>query len=61
MRDGTTPNASLDAGYQHAIASIMATMSYEKGRRDEIRRREAHHLSRVRRWENIETGSSRHR
>ena len=33
MRDGTTPNASLDAGYQHAIASIMATMSYEKGRR----------------------------
>ena len=33
MRDGKTPNASLDAGYQHAIASIMATMSYEKGRR----------------------------
>jgi predicted dehydrogenase len=33
MRDGTTPNASLDAGYQHAIASIMATMSYETGRR----------------------------
>jgi len=33
MRDKTTPNASLDAGYQHAIASIMATMSYEKGRR----------------------------
>jgi predicted dehydrogenase len=33
MRDGTTPNASLDAGYQHSIASIMATMSYEKGRR----------------------------
>ena len=31
MRDGTTPNASLDAGYQHAIASIMATMSYRKG------------------------------
>jgi len=33
MRDKKTPNASLDAGYQHAIASIMATMSYEKGRR----------------------------
>ena len=33
MRDGTTPNASLDAGYQHSIASIMATMSYEHGRR----------------------------
>lgn len=33
MRDGKTPNASLDAGYQHSIASIMATMSYESGRR----------------------------
>ena len=33
MRDGKTPNASLDAGYQHAVASIMATMSYETGRR----------------------------
>ena len=33
MRNGTTPNASLDAGYQHSIASIMATMSYESGRR----------------------------
>jgi predicted dehydrogenase len=33
MRDGTTPNASLDAGYQHAVASVMATMSYETGRR----------------------------
>lgn len=33
MRDGKTPNASLDAGYQHAIASIMATMSYDSGRR----------------------------
>ena len=33
MRDGKTPNASLDAGYQHAIASIMATLSYETGRR----------------------------
>ncbi len=33
MRDGGTPNAALDAGYQHAVASIMATMSYETGRR----------------------------
>jgi hypothetical protein len=33
MRDGKTPNAPLDAGYQHAIASIMATMSCESGRR----------------------------
>jgi predicted dehydrogenase len=33
MRNGATPNASLDAGYQHAVASIMATMSYEAGRR----------------------------
>jgi len=33
MRDGKTPNASLDAGYQHAVASIMATMSYATGRR----------------------------
>ena len=33
MRDGSTPHASLDAGYQHSIASIMATMSYETGRR----------------------------
>ena len=33
MRDGTPPNAPLDAGYQHTVASIMATMSYETGRR----------------------------
>jgi len=33
MRDGKMPNAPLDAGYQHAVASIMATMSYETGRR----------------------------
>jgi predicted dehydrogenase len=41
MRDGKTPNASLDAGYQHAVASIMATMSYETGRRarfDKVKR-----------------------
>ena len=33
MRDGKTPNASLETGYQHSIASIMATMSYETGGR----------------------------
>ncbi len=33
MRSGDTPNAPLDAGYQHSVASIMATMSYESGRR----------------------------
>jgi hypothetical protein len=33
LRDGKTPNAPLDSGYQHAVASIMATMSYETGRR----------------------------
>jgi hypothetical protein len=41
MRDGKTPNASLDAGYQHSVASIMATMSYETGRRarfDKVKR-----------------------
>jgi len=33
MRTGATPNAPLDAGYQHSIASIMATMAFETGRR----------------------------
>jgi predicted dehydrogenase len=33
MRNGETPNAPLDAGYQHSIASIMATMALETGRR----------------------------
>lgn len=33
MRSGDTPNAPLDAGYQHSIASIMATMAYATGRR----------------------------
>jgi predicted dehydrogenase len=33
MRTGATPSASLDTGYQHSVASIMATMSYETGRR----------------------------
>lgn len=33
MRDGGTPNASIDAGYQHAVAVLMATRSYETGRK----------------------------
>ncbi len=33
LRTGGAPNAPLDAGYQHSIASIMATMAYESGRR----------------------------
>lgn len=33
IRTGGTPNAPLDAGYQHSIASIMATMAFETGRR----------------------------
>jgi len=33
MRDGGTPRASIDAGYQHSVTSLMAVMSYETGRR----------------------------
>ncbi len=33
MRNGGTPNASIDAGYQHAVAVIMAMKSYETGRK----------------------------
>jgi predicted dehydrogenase len=33
MRSGAQPNAPLDAGYQHSVASIMATVAYETGRR----------------------------
>ncbi len=33
IRSGNTPNASLEAGYQHAVAVIMAMMSYESGRK----------------------------
>ena len=33
MRTGQTPHASIDAGYQHAVAVLMATISYETGRR----------------------------
>jgi predicted dehydrogenase len=33
MRTGETPHASIDAGYQHAVAVLMAVISYETGRR----------------------------
>ena len=33
MRTRKTPNASIDAGYQHAVAVIMAMQSYDTGRR----------------------------
>lgn len=33
LRDGRTPHASIDAGYQHAIAVLMAVISYETGRK----------------------------
>ena len=33
MRDGKTPVASIDAGYQQAVACIMAMQSYDTGQR----------------------------
>jgi predicted dehydrogenase len=33
LRSRKTPNASIDAGYQHAVACIMAMRSYDTGRR----------------------------
>ena len=33
MRSGETPHASIDAGYQHAIAVLMAVTSYDTGRK----------------------------
>ena len=33
MRSRKTPNASIDAGYQHAVAVIMAMQSYDTGQR----------------------------
>ena len=33
LRSGETPNASIDAGYQHAVPVIMAMKSYETGRK----------------------------
>ena len=33
LRSGETPHASIDAGYQHAVAVLMAVMSYDSGRK----------------------------
>ena len=33
MRDGKTPNAPIDAGYQHAVAVILAMKAFDTGRR----------------------------
>ena len=33
LRSRETPNASIDAGYQHAVAVIMAMQSYDTGKR----------------------------
>jgi len=33
LRNRKTPNASIDAGYQHSVACIMAMQSYDTGRR----------------------------
>ena len=33
IRSRKTPNASIDAGYQHSVANLMAMQSYRSGRR----------------------------
>jgi len=33
LRDRKTPNASIDVGYQHAVAVIMAMIAFDTGRR----------------------------
>lgn len=33
LRSGATPNAPIEAGFQHAVCSIMAVKSYETGHR----------------------------
>ncbi len=33
LRSRETPNASIDAGYQHAVAALMAVRSYDTGQR----------------------------
>ena len=33
LRSGETPHASIDAGYQHAVAVLMAVMSYDTGKK----------------------------
>jgi predicted dehydrogenase len=33
LRSGETPHASIDAGYQHAVAVLMAVLSYDTGKK----------------------------
>ena len=33
MRTGETPHASIDAGFQHAVAVLMAVISYDSGKK----------------------------
>jgi hypothetical protein len=33
MRSGASPHAPIEAGYQHAVAVLMAQESYRTGRR----------------------------
>jgi len=33
LRSGNTPAAPINAGYQHAVACIMAVQSYDSGHR----------------------------
>ena len=33
MRNRKTPNGSIDTGFAHAVAVIMATRSYREGRK----------------------------
>jgi hypothetical protein len=33
MRSGETPHASIDAGFQHAVAVLMAVTSYDTGKK----------------------------
>jgi predicted dehydrogenase len=33
MRSGETPHANIDSGYQHAVAVLMAVISYDTGRK----------------------------
>lgn len=33
LRSGKTPHASIDAGYQHAVAVLMAVVSYDTGKK----------------------------
>jgi len=42
MRTRKTPNAPIDAGYQHAVAVIMAMKAFDTGKRQvyDVKKRE---------------------